>query len=108
MRWRTGRKNPRTIYLQQGAEPSDDDPFIGTLDTVELVRQAVSAVNFRLKERDPKGWPITTITGIEGGPKVLFCQLECGHEFRAHAARTDLKIGDRVGCHECLPKPSAP
>jgi hypothetical protein len=46
--WRTGRKNPRTIYVMLGEEASDDDPFIGTLDTAELVAEAVSAHNFRV------------------------------------------------------------
>ena len=43
--WRTGRKVGRTIYLQQGADPSDDDPLIGVMDTNELARIVVDAVN---------------------------------------------------------------
>lgn len=43
--WRTGRKNPRTIYILLGDEASDDDPFIGTLDTAGLVAEAVRAHN---------------------------------------------------------------
>lgn len=54
MKWRTGRKNPRTIYIQRGDEPSNDDPFIGTLDTPELVRQAVDAVNGVLSAESAK------------------------------------------------------
>src|ERR1700677_1627758 len=50
--WRTGRKNPRTIYVILGDRPSDDDPFIGTLDTAELVTEAVYAHNaFRAGDR---------------------------------------------------------
>jgi hypothetical protein len=44
-RWRVGRKVGRTIYRQLGSEPSDDDPLIGVMDTPELARTAVEAVN---------------------------------------------------------------
>lgn len=44
-RWRTGRKVGRTIYLQVGPEPSDDDVLIGVMDTPELAALAVQAVN---------------------------------------------------------------
>jgi hypothetical protein len=62
MKWRTGRKNPRTIYLQQGPTPSDSDPFIGTLDSADLVRLAVDAVNEKLGQVE------TTLTEAEKPP----------------------------------------
>lgn len=43
--WRTGRKVGRTIYEQVGIEPSDDDRLIGIMDTPDLARRAVEAVN---------------------------------------------------------------
>jgi len=43
--WRTGRKVGRTVYLQLGDEPSDDDPLIGVMDTPELADAAVTAYN---------------------------------------------------------------
>jgi hypothetical protein len=49
--WRTGRRNDRTIYAQLGPEPDERDPFIGTLDTAELVAEAVSAHNECLARR---------------------------------------------------------
>jgi hypothetical protein len=45
MMWRTGRKIGRTIYLQAGPEPSDEDRLIGVMDTPELAAIAVQSVN---------------------------------------------------------------
>jgi hypothetical protein len=44
---RQGRKVGRTIYQQMGAEPSDDDPIVGLVDTPELAAIVVEAVNSR-------------------------------------------------------------
>lgn len=43
--WRTGRKVGRTIYRQKGDFPSDEDELIGVMDTPELARIVVAAVN---------------------------------------------------------------
>lgn len=43
--WRTGRKVGRTIYLQWGDEPSDNDELIGVMDSPELAERVVMAVN---------------------------------------------------------------
>ena len=44
--WRTGRKTGRTVYaIRPGAEPSDDDPLIGVMDTPRLASEAVAAHN---------------------------------------------------------------
>lgn len=40
--WRVGRKVGRTIYLQLGPQPSDDDPLIGVMDTPELAAEVVA------------------------------------------------------------------
>lgn len=44
-RWRVGRKVGRTIYAQQGPEPSDDDPLIGVMDYPALAALAVECRN---------------------------------------------------------------
>jgi hypothetical protein len=49
-RWRTGRKLGRTIYLQKGDEPSDEDKFLGIMDDPELARIVVGLVNHYIKE----------------------------------------------------------
>lgn len=43
--WRTGRHNDHTIYVQEGAEPSRSDPFLGSLNFPEASALAVEAVN---------------------------------------------------------------
>lgn len=43
MTWRTGRRAFRTIYIQDGAEPSDTDRLIGMMDTPETARLAAAA-----------------------------------------------------------------
>lgn len=43
MKIRTGRRNPRNLYLQLGADPSDADPCIGFMvdeDTGALIARA--------------------------------------------------------------------
>ena len=51
--WRTGRKVGRTIYAQMGNEPSDNDPLIGVMDTPDLARLVVRAVNAMLSDLAP-------------------------------------------------------
>jgi hypothetical protein len=43
--WRQGRKVGRTIYVQRGGDPSDDDELIGVMDTPELARAACEGFN---------------------------------------------------------------
>ena len=47
--WRTGRKVGRTIYVQLGTTPSDNDPLIGMMDTAELAEAAVKNHNESLE-----------------------------------------------------------
>lgn len=47
MKWRTGRKVGRTIYLQVRDQPSDSDRLIGVMDSPQLAAEAVDAVNAR-------------------------------------------------------------
>jgi hypothetical protein len=47
--WRTGRKVGRTIYMQLGPEPSDDDVLIGVMDFAPLATLAVEAHNALLE-----------------------------------------------------------
>lgn len=47
MKLRQGRRVGRTLYEQQGPEPSATDPIIGMVDTPELAEEIVTAVNTR-------------------------------------------------------------
>ena len=57
-RLRVGRKVGRTIYEQRGAEPDDRDVLVGVMDTRELAREVVNAVNaaraVASKKRQPR------------------------------------------------------
>lgn len=44
-RYRTGRHNHRTIYVQQGHEPARTDPQVGTMDTPDLGVLVVQLLN---------------------------------------------------------------
>lgn len=59
--WRTGRRNPRNVYVQFGAEPGDEDLSIGMLDNALLAAEAVTAVNQRRRAaaNDGAGWYLT-------------------------------------------------
>lgn len=48
---RVGRKVGRTLYIQSGDEPSDDDELVGLMDTPELAAIVVAAVNGHLGQR---------------------------------------------------------
>jgi len=50
-RLRVGRKVGRTLYIQLGEEPSDDDELCGMMDTPELAAIVVAAVNGTLWQR---------------------------------------------------------
>lgn len=57
--WRTGRKSGgpahRTLYERVYADgPSDDDKFIGMMETPELAQQVVDAVNIVAYMERPK------------------------------------------------------
>lgn len=46
MKLRPGRRNPRTLYLQLGEEPSDQDPCVGFMvddDTAALVSEGLTS-----------------------------------------------------------------
>jgi hypothetical protein len=45
MKFRTGRKVPRNLYLQMGAEPSDNDLDIGRIDDEHMAKVIVSMLN---------------------------------------------------------------
>lgn len=49
--WRAGRKVGRTVYAQEGREPSDSDPLIGVMDSPELAAEACAGHNALLAER---------------------------------------------------------
>ena len=43
--WRLGRKLGRTIYAMVALEPSDDDVFLGIMDTAETAGRVVNDHN---------------------------------------------------------------
>jgi hypothetical protein len=43
-KWRVGRKLGRSLYFQEGPEPSDDDRFLGLMEKAELAELVVEAV----------------------------------------------------------------
>jgi hypothetical protein len=46
VRLRPGRKNPRTLYLQVGDQPSDDDPCVGFMvdsDTAKIISKGLTS-----------------------------------------------------------------
>lgn len=60
--WRIGRKLGRTIYAQEGDEPSDDDVFLGLMESEEIAAQVVNAVNY-----------VKTIEGRDSGNPRKLC-----------------------------------
>lgn len=71
-RWRTGRKVGRTIYYQEGEEPSDQDNLIGVMDTPWQARAAVDAVNGRAPEEDSRPDPVIEIRpGVNFGRPLV-------------------------------------
>ena len=50
--WRVGRTVGRTVYRQTGNDPAKGDELIGLMDTPELARQVVGAVNARCVSED--------------------------------------------------------
>lgn len=51
--WRVGRKVGRTIYAQQGSEPSDRDVLIGCMDSREIAAAAVTGHNLLVVKGAP-------------------------------------------------------
>ncbi|MGH2936921.1 MAG: hypothetical protein ACRDPE_02245 [Solirubrobacterales bacterium] len=44
LRWRVGRKLGRTLYKQEGLEPTDEDRFLGLMESAELAEMVVEAM----------------------------------------------------------------
>lgn len=49
---RQGRKVGRTLYVQRGYQPSDDDELIGVVDSAAVARVICAAVNSDSDMRD--------------------------------------------------------
>lgn len=54
MKIRQGRKNPHTLYLQAGEEPSDDDVSIGYIRFPSMAPEIVRRFNAGPSKRDEK------------------------------------------------------
>lgn len=52
MKWRTGRRNQRIIYAQTAIGPSDDDPMIAVVETVQLAQTICLLANAKPLTRD--------------------------------------------------------
>ena len=63
--WRVGRKVGRTIYDQKGPRPHDKDELIGMMDTPELAREAVAAVNGESEVREA----LAELVRLKDGPR---------------------------------------
>lgn len=66
-RWRVGRKLGRTLYAQQGKEPSDGDPFLGLMENPMLAARVVAAVN------RSKGIDCNPSTSTDGLDRAVVC-----------------------------------
>lgn len=66
MKLRQGRRVGRTLYHQQGPEPSEDDPIIGLVDNPELAATIVVAVNM-LHDRETGGYDPRTEVNAHWG-----------------------------------------
>lgn len=78
-RWRTGRKVGRTIYIQTGDEPSDDDTLIGVMDTPQLAAYVVAAV-----ENAQRRYRLAETLGLVDDPEPECSR--CGHGVDEHSA----------------------
>lgn len=52
-RWRVGRHLGRTVYLQIGDQPSDQDLLLGMMDTAEVAHTVIEAVNEKRRREGP-------------------------------------------------------
>ena len=84
--WRTGRKLGRTLYERKYTDgPSDEDRFLGLVDTPEIAATIVQAVNAGARIReihqpDPNprtGWNADDNAPSEYGSIERACR-ECG------------------------------
>lgn len=69
--YRTGRHEHRCIRVQLGAEPSDADPLVGTMDTPELGRLVVELLN-----GPARGTPATGIPAAVAWIDVQYAQAQ--------------------------------
>lgn len=87
--FRTGRRNARNLYKQLGDEPSTADQPIGMLDTPEIARFAVAAMNAH-----------GTATSVEGAVEQLLKLAESiwGHRtWRMDLAQVTIALGVVAG-----------
>lgn len=103
-RWRTGRKVGRTIYMQTGPEPSDEDILIGMMDTASLAQDAVDAVNastamqFATGELSVEAYSGDDNPVTEGPRGIRMTHLPSGFTTACHSERSQLM--NKVRCIE--------
>ncbi|HEY9417903.1 MAG TPA: hypothetical protein VIQ30_24350 [Pseudonocardia sp.] len=93
--WRVGRKVGHHIYAQIGAQPADDDPWLGSFRNPEDAEMAVEAMNLAEK-----------LLGIDRALTAVVDYFDTVEGCAGVANQTLLKLLDRV-C-EAMPKPGDP
>ncbi|WP_435109816.1 hypothetical protein [Nocardiopsis synnemataformans] len=93
-RWRVGRRNPCCAYSQETPEPSDDDTFVGALQSPDFTTQAVHAVN--------------TLPEALDVLRDLASAYACDTKGSVDENHPDLgaRVGELLGCPECGDRPS--
>src|SRR5690625_988040 len=91
MKLRQGRSVGRTLYHQQGPEPSEDDPIIGMVDTPELAATIVAAVNAQHDRENGGSGPPTDANAQWGGhPEALIAAWE--HDQQRRTKYTEHRV----------------
>jgi hypothetical protein len=90
--YRIGRKLGRTIYWQPGAEPTDNDDFIGIMDQPGIARYIVTVLNADLERTTPRPSPLTA--KLTAGPLATHEEILGGKVYVSEALREDLR-GDQ-------------
>ena len=98
---RQGRSVGRTLYHQQGPEPSEDDPIIGMVDTPELAATIVAAVNAQ-HDRENGGYdPRTEVNAHwEGDPEALIAAWEHDQQRRTKYAEHRVRLARQAEASE--------
>lgn len=93
--WRTGRKLGRTLYVRKYTNaPSDDDPFVGIMDTPGDADRVVNAVNTLPEALDV----LDSLVYVYG--RDTKSSIQENHPDLAE------RVGELLGCPECGDKPS--
>jgi len=109
MKLRQGRRVGRTLYHQQGPEPSEDDPIIGMVDDPELAATIVAAVNAQ-HDRGTGGYdPRTEVDAHWGGDReALIAAWEHDQERRTKYAEHRVTLARQAEANKAARRPPHP